>query len=73
MTSKSKSREQYQVTWQWYQYIKGDTLANYSSTEKFDTIKECKDFLKARPCPSKGMKLRYRIDRIITQVVEEVQ
>ena len=69
----NKPREQYKVTWQWYQYIKGDTLAGFTNTDYFDSYSEAKEFLGNRKSPSKGMKLRFRIDKMITELVEEVQ
>lgn len=73
MTKESKGRETYKVTWQWYQYIKGDTLASFTNTDYFDSFAEAKEFLGNRKSPSKGMKLRYRIDKVVTALVEEVQ
>lgn len=73
MTTNPKCRETHKVTWQWYQFIKGDTLAGFINTDYFDTYVEAKEFLGSRKSPSKGMKLRYRIDKVITELVEEVQ
>lgn len=73
ITNKPKSRETYKVTWQWYQFIKGDTLAGFTNTDYLDSFSEAKEFLGDRKSPSKGMKLRYRIDKVITELVEEAQ